>query len=57
MCKDCAERRKMVRDAFLKAKFGEAAKQLAKGAAEIVGLKPKTAVQETRKRAVKTGRS
>lgn len=46
MCKDCAARRELARKAFLGAKFGEAAKQVAKGAAEAVGLKKKTGSAE-----------
>lgn len=46
MCADCEARRKMARDALLSAKLGEAAGQIVKGAAEIVGLKEKTGVVE-----------
>jgi len=42
MCADCEARRKMARDALLKAKLGEAVKQIATGAAEVVGIKEKT---------------
>ncbi len=42
MCPDCEARRKLARDAFLKARVGEAAAQVAKGMAEAVGLKEKT---------------
>lgn len=46
MCTDCKARRKLVRDAFMKAKFAEAAGHMAKGAAEFVGLKEKTGSNE-----------
>lgn len=45
-CKDCEARRKMAREALYKAKVGTAATHLAKGAAELTGLKKKTAVKE-----------
>lgn len=57
MCKDCAERRKLARDAFLKAKFKEAAGHVVKGAAELVGAKPKTGASEARKSAKKNSRA
>lgn len=46
MCTDCEDRRKLARDAWVKGKIGEAAGHVAKGAAEMVGLKPKTGGQE-----------
>lgn len=46
MCADCEARRKLARDAWVKGKIGEAAGHVAKGAAEMVGLKPKTGGQE-----------
>lgn len=42
MCTDCEARRKLARYAWVKGKIGEAAGHVAKGAAEMVGLKPKT---------------
>lgn len=42
MCTDCEARRKLARDAWVNGKIGEAAGHVAKGAAEMVGLKPKT---------------
>lgn len=42
MCKDCQERRKKARDALLNANFKEVEKQIAIGAAEMIGVKPKT---------------
>lgn len=47
-CKECKERRKMARDALLRAAVGEAAVHVAKGAAEATGLKPKTATKEAK---------
>lgn len=46
MCADCDARRKMAREALLSAKLGEALGHVAKGAAEIVGIKEKTGVDE-----------
>lgn len=46
MCTDCEARRRLVRDALFKAKVGEAVSHAFKGAAEAVGLKPKTGSQE-----------
>ncbi len=46
MCTDCEARRKLARDAWVNGKIGEAAGHMAKGAAEMVGLKPKTGRQE-----------
>jgi len=46
MCTDCEARRKLARDAWVKGKIGEAAGHMAKGTAEMVGLKPKTGGQE-----------
>lgn len=56
MCKDCAARRDLARKAFLKAKFKEAAKHVAKGAVEMVGIKKKTGSAEAAKTAVKRTR-
>lgn len=52
-CKDCAARRKMARDALFKAKLAEALGHVVKGAAEIVGVKPKTGAAEFKQRFVK----
>lgn len=49
MCPDCKARRALVREAFMKAKFAEAAVHAAKGAAEAAGLKKKTGVADTKK--------
>lgn len=46
MCADCEVRRKLARDAWLQARVGEALGHVAKGAAEMVGLKPKTGGRE-----------
>lgn len=46
MCPDCEARRKLARDALFEAKLRESAGHVIKGAAEMVGLKPKTARQE-----------
>lgn len=46
MCADCEARRKMARDALMSAKLGEALGHVAKGAAEIVGIKEKTGAKE-----------
>lgn len=48
MCPDCEARRQLVRQAWLKAQLGEVVAQVATGAAEVVGLKPKTAEAEMR---------
>lgn len=50
-CKDCEERRKLARDALLRSAVGETIKHVVKGAAEMAGVKKKTATAE-RKRAV-----
>lgn len=54
MCKDCAARAKMARDALFNAKIGEALGHVAKGAAELAGIKEKTGDAELQaKREVK----
>lgn len=53
MCKDCAARRKMAREALLKASVGEAAKHLIKGAAEAAGLRKKSGDAEQKAKRVK----
>lgn len=45
-CPACEARRRMLRDALMQAKLKESLGHAVKGAAEIVGLKPKTAVVE-----------
>lgn len=45
-CKECSERRRLARDALLRSATGEAAKHVIKGAAEMTGLKKKTATAE-----------
>ena len=54
MCKDCAARARMARDALFSAKVGEAVGHLAKGAVELVGIKEKTGEAEL---AVKASKS
>ena len=46
MCKDCAARARMARDALFSAKVGEAVGHLAKGVVELVGIKEKTGEAE-----------
>lgn len=46
----------MAREALYRAAVGEAAAHVAKGAAEMVGLKPKTATQESKRRAARADR-
>lgn len=53
-CKDCAERRKMARDALYRAAVGEAVSHVIKGAAEIIGVKEKTGVAESKRATQKT---
>lgn len=53
MCKDCEERRKMAREALLNRQFLDAAKHVAKGAVEKVGLKKKTGARERRIKSTK----
>jgi hypothetical protein len=43
VCKECAERREKVIDAVLEGRLASAAGHLVTGAAEMVGIKPKTA--------------
>ena len=54
MCKDCAARAKMARDALFNAKIGEALGHVAKGAAELVGIKEKTGATELKAKSRKT---
>ena len=52
-CKDCEERRKLARDALLRSAVGETIKHVAKGAAEMAGVKKKTAIAERKKAVAK----
>lgn len=52
-CKECAERRKLAREALLRSATGEAVGHVIKGATEMVGIKPKTATAERKKADVK----
>lgn len=54
MCKDCAARAKMARDALFQAKIGEALGHVAKGAAELVGTKEKTGEAELKAKSRET---
>lgn len=48
MCKECAERREALIDAVLEGRIAAAAGHAIKGAAEIVGIKPKTGARRSR---------
>ena len=48
MCPECEARRKLAREALIKAKISEALGHVAKGVAEAVGVKEKTAIAETK---------
>lgn len=48
-CEECAERRRLARDALLRSATGEAAAHVIKGAAEMTGLKRKTKRKPTRR--------
>ncbi len=52
-CKECSERRKLAREALLRSAVGESITHLAKGAAEMAGLKKKTATADRKKAAAK----
>lgn len=52
-CKDCKERRKLARDALLRSAVGETIMHVAKGAAEMAGVKKKTAIAERKKAVAK----
>ena len=55
MCKDCAARARMARDALFSAKIGEALSHVAKGVVELAGIKEKTGEAELQaKREVKS---
>lgn len=54
-CKECAERRKLAREALLRSATGEAVKHVIKGAAEMTGLKQKTATTERKSAKRKPG--
>lgn len=52
-CNECSERRKLAREALLRSAVGEAVTHVAKGAAEMAGLKRKTATADRKKAAAK----
>lgn len=52
-CKNCEERRKLARDALLRSAVGETIMHVAKGAAEMAGVKKKTATAERKKAVAK----
>lgn len=52
-CKECAERRRLAREALLRSAVGEAAAHVVKGAAEAVGIKRKSATAERKKAVAK----
>lgn len=52
-CKDCEERRKLAREALLRSAVGETIMHVAKGAAEMAGVKKKTATAERKKAVAK----
>ena len=54
MCKDCSARAKMAREALFQAKIGEALGHVAKGAAELVGIKEKTGEAELKAKSRET---
>lgn len=45
-CENCEERRQQMIDAVLEGKLAAAAGYAVKGAAEMIGIKPKTALSE-----------
>ena len=52
-CKECEERRRLAREALLRSAVGEAAVHVVKGAAEMAGIKKKTATADRKKAAAK----
>jgi len=52
-CKECEERRRLAREALLRSAVGEAAVHVAKGVAELVGIKKKTATVDRKKAVAK----
>lgn len=46
-CKECAARRKLLMEAAFEGRLAAAVGHAVKGAAEMAGVKPKTAVAET----------
>lgn len=50
MCPDCEARRKLARDALLRAAVGEAVTHVVKGATEAIGLRKKTGEAELREK-------
>ena len=64
MCPECEARRELVRKAWLQANGAAVVKNIAKGAAELVGAKAKTGMadlaadnNQPRKSSAKTGKS
>lgn len=54
-CPDCAARRQALREALINSSITQAVTELAKGAAEVVGLKPKTGASDLRQKSKTTG--
>ena len=52
-CDECEERRRLARDALLRSATGETLMHLAKGAAEALGVKKKTATADRKKAVAK----
>lgn len=53
-CPECSARRKMLSDALFQAKLRESLGHAVKGVTEIIGVKPKTAISESRRVSRKT---
>lgn len=53
-CPACEARRRMLRDALMQAKLKESLGHAVKGAAEIIGVKPKYGIEESRRVSRKT---
>lgn len=49
MCPECAERERRARELYLNDRLGAAAKEVLVGAAEMFGLKEKTALEDTKR--------
>jgi len=54
MCPDCEARRTAIRKAWIDKKIAEAVKEVAKGAAELTGLKKKTGSVDAKRRTRKS---
>lgn len=52
-CKECEERRRLAREALLRSAVGEAVVHVVKGAAEMAGIKKRTATADRKKAAAK----